>query len=312
MHYPLYILCLLLIQTTHTHSSSYIDHYKKKIKSFFDFSTEKKIEQKEFPASCITSLSIENRYGPITIKTGWKKKSLCLKTIQHSKPKNNAKETNIVIDTSTPHHMSMYTKEYGHPKQLFVEYELIIPTHMNIILTTEHGDISIENIEGNIKARTHTGSISINNTKGSISAQSLTKGSLYIKKAAGKINAITEYGDIIIQQTNNSITARTKKGKIDVVCEKLPPSESLSLETSSGNILVTLPKEISATINCSTLHGTITSEHYITLKPYTTQLNTIAWNKIKKEIQGTIGSGDASISLSTMYGTIKILETDKT
>lgn len=270
MNYMLYMLLLLALYSQPLCTQSRIERYAQKIKSFFCRHTTKKVDYKEFPAASLHSLSIENSIGPITIKTGWKKNYLCLKTIRRAKNQTHLDALKIVAQRIQPNHLTLTTQE-PESSSHYVEYELIIPESLTINLSTREGAITINDIQGSISAH-------------------------------------TQRGDIIINDACNNITAHAKKGKINVSYKELSPTSIVDLETVSGTIALVLPLHSHATIDGTTITGTISSEHYITLKPCTTQLNSIAWNKLKKELHGTIGLASASISFSSVSGNVKILE----
>jgi len=300
-------LLLLALSYGIVYSTPSLKQYAKKMKSFFCRQTAEKIDYKEFSAASLHSLSIENSNGPITIKTGWKKKSLCLKTIKHARNTVELNDIKIAADAKTPHHLSLITKQKN-PSQGTIEYELIVPANLNLSLTAHNGSIHVNDIEGTITAITDNGDITITNTKNTVHAQAHSVGSITIENAQGAINCLTQCGTIVINNAHNNLSAFTQKGKIITQYNTLDNATTIALETSSGDIILTLPTQSNATIHGTTAHGAIFSDHYITLKPYTTQLNTLAWKKLKKEINGTIGSGAVDISLCSLWGTIKILE----
>lgn len=281
----------------------------KKIKSFFSPYKSEIIDQKELSAVSINSISINNINGPITIKTGWKKKKLCLKTIKRAKKQEGIDNLDIIIDTSTNHHLAISTHQVNKKLAGSVEYELIVPAFLDVTLTiSESGDVLVKNVDGNITVAAND-SISIINAKKTVSAQTFKKGSILISNASGPVRAISYHGNITGETIANSFVAQTITGKVTVAYKTLPATSAVNLETTSGNICLMLPTNTNAEIHGYTAHGTVLSDHYITLKPYVTQLNNYAWNRFKKEVDGTLGSGDAHIALHSMKGNLKIMET---
>jgi len=305
MFYLRYMLLLLAVLPYQTLSLSRIDHCIQKIKSYFQSHCVEKIDHKELSTDSLHSVSICNQKGPITIKTGWKKKYLCLNTVTRAKNKNALDAIKIIIDTKKPHHLAIDTQYSNEHLSGTVEYELIIPTELSIHLITKKGDIFVSDISGNITLFTQKGKATIVNTKNNITIESCTD--LYIENATGAIKALA-HNNITIEHAHNNITATTKKGKINIHYKDLSAADTVSLSTESGTIFLTLPLDSHATIHGLTAYGSILCEHYITLQPLTTQLNTLAWNKLKKEVHGTINEGRTHISLSSLYGDIKILQ----
>ncbi len=281
----------------------------KKIKSFLTRNKPEKIEQKELSTLHIDSISIHNINGPITIKTGWKKNSLFLKTTKRARKENDLNNLKIIVDPSKENHLTIATKQINKKINGTVEYELIVPASLNIALSIAgNGQTVIKDISGTVQAAAND-SITIINTRNNVSAQTFKKGPIFISNASGPVSAITEHGTIIADGIANNFSAHSTTGKVTVAYAKLPSSSNVELETVSGNISLILPTDTNAEIHGHTTHGTLISDHYITLKPYTTQLNRTAWNRFTKEVNGILGSGKATIALRSIKGNVKIIET---
>lgn len=283
----------------------------KKIKSYFSGYKLEEINQEERPALSVTSISIDNINGPITIKT-WKKNSIFLKTTKRAKKQEHLDNIQVVVDSRKNNHLSIST-EYVNPKLAgLVEYELIVPESLDITLTiAEQGDASIKDVHGTINVVTND-SITITNTKSLTIVRTLKKGSILVTNALGPVNAQSHGGNINGENIAGSFSAQSTTGKVTVAYKTLPSTSSINVKTVSGNIMLALPADTNAEIRGHTAHGTLISDHYITLRPYATQLNNSAWNRFKKEVDGTLGSGEATIALHSTNGNVRITENKTT
>lgn len=286
-------------------------NYGEKIKSFFCSASEK-VEQHEYNALLIESLSITNCNGNITIHTG-PKKSLFVRTTSRARKKENLELVTIAIDESKRNHLSITTQCNEKKKnRVSVDFEIIVPASLNLELAiTGNGDMTIKNVLGKIHATAH-GNISITNTKNLVVAQTDKKGSISIINSSGPVNTQSYSGNIIGENIAHNFSAHTAKGNIILACKKIPFTGWLDAKTSSGNIILALPADTNAHIHGHTIHGTFMSDHPILLKPYTTSLNKEAWKIFKQKVDGTLGSGDATIALASTSGNIKIIETKTT
>lgn len=281
----------------------------KKIKTLLTRNKPEAVEQQELSTLNIDSIAIHNINGPVTIKTGWKKNSLYLKTIKRAKKQTDLDNFQIIVDSSKAHHITVATKQIDKKIAGSVEYELIVPASLNIALSISgNGQALIKDINGSINVVAND-TITITNSRNNVSAQTLKKGSILIANAAGPVSAITQQGNIIADAIAHNFSAYSATGKVTVAYAKLPSTSSVDVETASGNIFLTLPSDTNAEIHGHTAHGTLVSDHYITLKPYATQLNSMAWNRYKKEVNGILGSGEATIALRSAKGNVKIIET---
>ncbi|MDZ4153189.1 hypothetical protein, partial [Methylicorpusculum sp.] len=69
-----------------------------------------------------------------------------------------------------------------------------------------------------------------------------------------------------------------------------------------------LPQGTNANLQAKTDQGCLTCDHFITLNPMTTQLDHESWNRFKKEADGILGTGDATIKVCTAHGDIRITD----
>ena len=278
---------------------------KKKLRSFFSFHKAEKINQQELPAASINSLSLRGIDGSVTIKTG-STKSLCIKTIIRARKQEDVDATTIAIDMIKNNHLAIATKCKNKKAVAMVDYELIVPETINLSMKLlGKGSIVIKDVKGSINVVAQD-SIAISNTKKSVIAKTYNKGPISIINAFGPVDVVSCNGIIKGEKIAHSFRARSKKGKITIAYIGLPPEGTVDLKTESGAITLGLPSDTNAEIKATTFRGTLTSDLYVTLHPYTTQLNTSAWNKFKREVDGILGFGQATINLQSTKGNIVI------
>ncbi len=141
-------------------------------------------------------------------------------------------------------------------------------------------------------------------------ALSQTRGPVTIKGLDGSITVSLQEGPITISDSTKTVTAKTGSGAITIEQKKFDEPSSIFLETLSGNIYLTIPRNIKANLKAKTASGTITSDHEITLAPQTIKLNKASWERMKKDIEGNLGGskGGAPVTLEAHKGSIHIKE----
>ena len=282
-----------------------------KIKSFFSGKMLEKTEQKEIATEDINTLAITNIHGSITVKSG-PTKSLCLKTIIRAKKQDDIDATTVAFHGIKNGTFSVSTEQKNSKNRALVEYELIVPATLNVDLTIlGSGTVSVKDIHGTIDVIAND-TVSIANTRKLVCAQTLKKGGITISNAYGPVETQSTHGTIIGENIAQSFYARSEKGKINIAYKKVPSTSSIDLKSISGNITLGLPHNTNAELRSYTEHGTLVSDLYILIKPFTTQLNSQAWKKFKQAIDGSIGSGEATIALHSCKGNIRITEVKTT
>lgn len=132
----------------------------------------------------------------------------------------------------------------------------------------------------------------------SLAAINLVNGSLAIKNVEGKIKAELVNGSIKAKGLMSNSEINSVNGSIKVSYNKQASNfDKIDLQTVNGSIKLLLPKTVSASIEAETTHGSIK--------------NNLGLSAEKgffsgKSLSGTVGSGDAKISLESVNGSIKI------
>lgn len=189
-----------------------------------------------------------------------------------------------------------------------IDFEIVVPQKIAVNVHTFNGSIFAKDVYNPFKAITDTGSIDIVNAHNTVDAHIHAKGTILIKNPGASIQAHTQSGNISIYDAHASVFANTHNGTISLFAKDVPSTSTINLATVSGSILLHLPPDVNADIQAYTKNGTIVSDHFITLKPQTTQLNSKAWRRLQKQVEGTIGSGEAQIKLTSVRSDIKLLE----
>lgn len=280
--------------------------------SFFGKQTHEAIVEKEYELDKPTSLIVNNIDGEINVTTEWNRNTICMKAIKKSN-KEEALET-IQIHTQkdiqkTGNQLTISTAFDNKEMTGTVDYHFIIPAQVTLHLTTESGDIAVNDVNGPVIATTTNGNIEVNNTTNTITASAQESGAITIAHARGNIQATTNKGDITIDDATQSIIANTNKGNIITACNQVQSTCKIALNAqTSGTITLSLPQSVNATLQAKTAHGRLTSDHYITIKPFTTKLNRNTHKEFEKQVNGIIGTGEADIRLTSNSGNIKIVE----
>ena len=137
-----------------------------------------------------------------------------------------------------------------------------------------------------------------------------TQGPIKIKGVTGSIDVSLEDGLIEISESANTVSAKNRSGDIKVEQKKFVEPQSIFLETQKGNITLSLPRETQALLHAKSPLGSITSDHLVTLAPLSLKLNKTEWEKLKKNVEGSLGgpNGGAPITLEATKGNIIIKE----
>lgn len=166
------------------------------------------------------------------------------------------------------------------------------------------GDISLRNVADGIVASTYRGGLTVENSKGGIVLESTTGNILVFEAGPSEIGDIfkakTNSGTISLQRVEHrQIEVNSISGSV-MFNGTILSGGSYGFSTSNGAIRLTLPQTSSCTISASYGFGSFNSE--LPIKILTENIH----EGPVKSIVGTIGTGDATLKLTTNNGSISI------
>lgn len=280
---------------------------KEKLIGLFGSNTKTEVFQKDIPRTTQKTLVIENNLGTIKIKTDWAQNIISLKALKKATSENLPK-ISIDIDTNNSDIIRLKTVFKDDTVKGSVDYTLMVPKQMAIRLKTNKGTIKVKRFDGQVWANTDNGTIEIAHVTNKVVATVTDSGSISIEQSNGAIQAATNSGNIVINNAKQSVIATTADGNITLQSTVVPSTSSIQLN-AGGMVQVYLPQETNAHLKAHTQKGKVFSDHYVTLASQTTKINSQTWAQLQKSIEGTIGTGEADISLSSANGSIKIMAT---
>lgn len=284
-----------------------------RIYSLFGKYQHENVSEKEYQIAKPATLTINNLDGDITITTEWKRNTIHIRAVTRAAQEEDLKTFSVNAKRQEQfdgNHLTLQTVCSSKEAKGAVSYELIVPSEIALNLHTDRGNIKIHDIHGQVVANTQFGDIDIKNVSNTVTAQTEENGTINIEKALGNVKATTNKGNICVTDAAQSVIASTNKGHITTACTQVPSTSRIVLNSeSSGSITLAMPSSVNATLQGKTAKGRLTSEHYVTLKPITTQLTSKTRKELARQVDGIIGTGEADVRLSSNSGNIKITQT---
>ncbi len=275
----------------------------------FSKKNEEKIVHKEFPLEKDGKLCIQNLNGSIEVKAAWNQKNVMVNAIIRTQTPEDTQSINIVANDAVKNNVQIKTTcENDALKKYNVDYIVIVPHHVALNLTTDNGNIVVNDFQGKIQATTNKGNITINNAHDLVIANTQLAGAINVNHAYGHVKAITTKGNIKISDAHNSIIAHSQKGNIDLQSKTVPSTAKIALTADNGSISLDLPTGVNADVQAHAQKGRVMCQHFITLKPQTLQLTNSTWREMSSHVEGTLGSAEATVNL-VASSHIKINET---
>jgi len=198
-----------------------------------------------------------------------------------------------------------------------VDFVITAPASARLALSGVSTDVIVEGIAGEITAETTSGDVSVRGGSEFVSLKSV-EGDIALTDAAGRVDVGSVNGDVQLAMIRGRIMAETVNG--DVSLERIESDDveagtvsgdvtfsgSVSdrgryrLTSHNGDLTITVPQRVNATVSVSTFNGEFESSFPVTL----TEI------RPGKRFTFTLGSGGARLELESFNGTIQLRRSD--
>ena len=190
------------------------------------------------------------------------------------------------------------------------DIQVTVPRSFRVEAKTSGGDVRLESVAGPSRIRTSGGNLVAKQVKGDLdgatsggevrleSVEGLIRvhtsgGNIHAATVRGDINASTSGGDVRLLRIDGKIRASTSGGSVR--CELVGANRGISAITSGGSIRLTMPRDITGTLDAESSGGQITSDFPVA---------TTRW--AEHRLNGTINGGGEKIYVHTSGGGITL------
>ncbi len=230
-------------------------------------------EQKwDFTVSDDTKLSISNVNGDISIRAAGGGQLLVTAKLKADSEEDLEKISVVVTDKDghiefeTKHGKSISWFNWGDSNSGEVEYTIHLPTSVPLeSIATVNGDVMIAGAE-----------------------------------VSSQISTVN--GDLELSDISGNVALETVNGDISVKFLSFNSSQSASVQTVNGSVVVYLPADASTTVKAETVNGKIRATDF--------NLDANEGRFVGSSLKGDIGGGSASLLMETVNGSIKVKSSD--
>ncbi|MBI3982791.1 MAG: DUF4097 family beta strand repeat protein [Gemmatimonadetes bacterium] len=252
-----------------------------------------------------TRLEISRLGGDVTIDT-WERNAIRVRA-EHSSTERI--EVRITAGAAT---VTARGRRGG--RAYIVDYSLTVPVWMDLDLSGTYGDIMITGAQGRVVAETVEGDVVVEGGRGVVSLQSI-EGDIELAGASGEIDLHTVDGGIRARNLDGRVVAETVDGDIvlsgvrsaDVTATTvdgdleydgvLQDDGRYRFITHDGDLAITVPERVNATVSVATFSGTFEADFPVT----------ITEARRGRRFSFTLGSGSARVELESFEGLIRLL-----
>jgi len=192
---------------------------------------------------------------------------------------------------------SFWGKLFGNSSDSYgdVDYRISLPYARSLTIQAMQAGIELTNIEADIN---------IDNAAGSTRGEFLT-GTVVVRQPTGDIDLQWVEGDIRVNSNSGHVTIGQLAGALDLttstgsinVTSELDSPKDFFIETTTGEIVLTVPETSSGMLVIDTESGDISSEMPLAIK-----------STARHRLVGEFGAGGPTVSLSSSSGDVTVAQ----
>ena len=262
---------------------------------------------------------ITNFSGNIDVKT-WNREQVQIDALKVSKSttlakaKENSTKVKITIteENSTLRIQTQYPDGPNKNLSVSITYTLMIPQEATLNASTVSGNVTCEDISGDLKAKTVSGNVNVTGAKNGATC-STTSGTVEVDNVIGDVKLHSVSGNVVANAIKGSVEADTVSGSVlltDISDADEIEASTMSgrvkyegdlasdgtyhLQSHSGRVEFIVPSNAAFDLEARTFSGSINSDFDITIR-----------GKIeKRSLSGSVNGGGAEVELKAFSGNV--------
>lgn len=127
---------------------------------------------------------------------------------------------------------------------------------------------------------------------------SSVSGSVDVSGIRGRISASSVSGEVRVRDVSGSVNAKSVSGNVEVAISRLDGSDDMKFASVSGSVNVSMPAEIDADVDLSSLSGGISTDFPLQITKEQYGPRTFA--------RGKLGNGTRRLQMSSVSGSLSL------
>jgi hypothetical protein len=261
-------------------------------------------------------LVLENGNGEVDIST-WEKNEVELNG--HKFSSSEADLARIRVDISASRDSIRVRTDKPNYVRGGAHYRIRVPVKMMLDrVKTTNGEIKVSGVDGKVNVETTNGGLHISRTSGVLSART-TNGGINVYGHSGDAEVETTNGEVDLEAKKGNVAAKSTNGKLNLQLAELVTTRPIRLETTNGEIEVSLDaaRELRANTTNSSITLKLPADAGAELRAVTSHARVDCEfvpdqrggdEDDRRRLSAKIGKGGPVIDLSTSHGDIRILK----
>jgi len=250
-------------------------------------------DTKTYDVDSDAQIAVDASEGDVTIK-GWNSSKVELVTKKTAWSSDDFSRMNTTVDAKTDH-VSVSEGALSHCVNCGFSYELRVPTAAHVTVSTASGDVDVRGIAGPVRIDASSGDIEIHNIGGQVRARAQS-GDINISSIASSLEAYASSGDIAEKDLTDDTSLVTDSGSVDAAFDRMTSVHQVRLKSSSGDVMLVVPRGAGFVIDASTSSGSMDSNLRLPIRE----------RDAGAIVHAQVGDGGANVQFDTSSGDIEV------
>ena len=242
------------------------------------------------------TVSVTSDFGPVTIRAVAGTQVQVTATPRSSAVEIDSNQTGNRVDIRT-HYLQKVSASEG-----AVDYDIQVPPAVAVVVRTENGAVTIQNVNGDISVESDTGAVNISGVNGAhVHARTMSGAITVTDVTNGHVELSSVTGDVTVTNVAGRMVSVNTTGAPIHFSGDCSGGGEYTLTTHSGNIDVTLPPSASVDVTARSINGSVEDAFQLQSDSHPTLPITAG-----KSFAGHANAGSSSLRLRSFSGKITV------
>jgi DUF4097 and DUF4098 domain-containing protein YvlB len=250
-------------------------------------------ETKTYDLRSDGSVAVDDSSGDVKV-TGWNSDRVELTVIKTAWSSEDLHR----LDTRVDSRSDRFAIAARYPSRCMncdVSLQLKVPARAHVTIETSSGDVSVKSIAGPARVDSGSGDVSIKDVGGEVHVHA-SSGDVTLDAIGSPIEAYTSSGDINAHRLVADANLAASSGALNADYEHFAGVRLIRMESSSGDVSLTVPRGVGFMLEATTNSGTIDSNLHLP----------VSERDAGAQVAAQVGSGKTSVQLHATSGDIAI------
>ena len=251
------------------------------------------VDTKTYDLTSDGTVAVDDTSGDVTV-TGWDQDRVEVTTKKSSWSSDDLRR----LDTNVDAHADRFSIAAVFPSDCMncdVSFVIRVPSRAHVTVETASGDVTITSVSGPSRVDSSSGDVTLKDIGGAVHIHS-SSGGVSLDGIRSSLDAYTSSGDIDARRLAGDVNLVASSGSVDAEFSSFDAVHIVRMESSSGDLSLTVPRGVGFKVDATTRSGSIDSNLRLPIQEHDSGADVVA----------QVGDGKASVQMRATSGDIGI------